>query len=374
MAQSVVLDGDASPSTAKMTLVSLDAGNAPVVVKTDSQMLGDIAASNSKPATFQIWVKDDARPGKYSLPLRIKYTYLAEADQQGTESVTYRYTDRDMTIDLPFVIRSAINLDVTQVKAQDINAGGSGYLLATLKNNGVESGSKTIAKIAHSEGSPVIPVDSSVYIGSFAPGDEVNTKFKVSVSKDAQGQNYPLDLYATYENTDGVTLDTPVKTLGISVAPKIKFSAVGKPIEISQGESKRIEVTYRNDADTTAYLAEARIKPVGSLKSSDNLAYLGDIKSGETATAVFEISASGDTETKEYAVDSEIRFRDALGTSQTSDTIKVPVEVTMAGAVGLITADPLAILVLLAIIVGGGYYFGVRRKETATKSVRDGLP
>lgn len=220
----------------------------------------------------------------------------------------------------------------------------------------------------------MIPVDSSVYIGTFAPGDEVNTKFKVSVSKDAQGQNYPLDLYATYENTDGVTLDTPVKTLGISVSPKIQFSTVGKPIEISQGENKRIEVTYRNDADTTVYLAEARIKPVGSLKSSDNLAYLGNIKSGETATAVFEISASGDAETKEHVVDSEIRFRDALGTSQTSDTIKVPLEVTFTGAVGLLAVDPLAILILLAIIIGGGYYFGLRRKETTTKSVRDSLP
>lgn len=372
MAQSGVLDGDASPSTAKMTLVSLDAGNAPVVVKTDTQSLGDIAASSGKPVTFQVWVKDDARPGKYTLPLRIKYTYLAEADQQGTESVTYRYTDRDMTIDLPFVIMSAINLDVTQVKAQDINAGGTGYLVATLRNSGVETGTKTIAKIARSEGSPIIPVDSSVYIGSFVPGDEVNTRFKVSISKDAQGQNYPLDLYATYENTDGVTLDTPVKRLGISVAPKIMFTAVGKPIEVSPGENKRIEVTYRNDADTTAYLAEARIKPVGSLKSSDNLAYLGNIKSGETATAVFEISASGDTEPKEYAVDSEIRFRDSLGTSQTSETIKVPVEVIPAGAVGLLTADPLAILVLIVIIVGGGYYFGVRRKETASKSAGDG--
>lgn len=374
MAQSGVLDSDATPSTAKTVLVSLDAGDAPVVVKSDNQMLGDITASNSKPTTFQVWVKDDARAGKYTLPLHIKYTYLAEADQQGTESVTYRYTDRDVTVELPFVVRSAINLDVTKVTAQDINAGGSGYLLATLKNTGVDSGAKTIAKIARSEGSPVIPVDSAVYIGSFAPGDEVNTKFKVAVSKDAQGQEYPLDLYATYENADGLALETPMKRLGISVAPKIMFSTVGKLIEISPGETKRIEVTYRNDADTPVYLAEARITPVGSIKSSDNLAYLGDIQPGETARAIFEIMASSDAEPKAYAIDSEIRFRDALGTSQTSDIVKVPVEIIPAGAVGLITADPLALLVLIGIIICGGYYVGIRRKGATVKSAGDSLP
>nr|WP_319538123.1 S-layer protein [uncultured Methanospirillum sp.] len=374
MTHSDVLDGDATPSTAKMVLVSLDAGDAPVVVKSDTQMLGDIAASNAKPVTFQVWVKDEARAGKYILPLHITYTYLAEADQQGTESVTYRYTDRDMTIDLPFEVRSAINLDVTKLTAQDINAGGSGYLLATLKNTGVDSGAKTIAKIARSEGSPVIPVDSAVYIGAFAPGDEVNTKFKVSVSKDAQGQEYPLDLYATYENVDGVTLDTPIQHLGIAVAPKIVFSTVGKPVEISQGETKEIEVMYRNDADTSVYLAEARITPVGSLKGSDNLAYLGDIKPRETARAVFRITASGEAEPGTYAMDSEIRFRDALGTSQTSDIVKVPVEVVSAGPSGFITADPLAVLLLLGIIIGGGYYFTVRRKASGVKSAGDSLP
>ncbi len=371
MGKSDVLDGDVNPSTAKMVLVSLDAGNAPVVVKSDSQMLGDIAGSSAKPATFQVWVNDDARAGKYILPLRVRYTYLAEADQQGTESVTYRYTDRDLTLELPLEVRSAINLDVTKLSTQDINAGGSGYLLATLKNSGVNSGAKTIAKIARTEGSPVIPVDSAVYIGAFAPGDEVSTKFKVSVSKDAQGQEYPLDLYATYENADGVTLDTPVQHLGIAVSPKVVFSTVGKPVEISPGETKEIEVTYRNDADTSVYLAEARITPVGSLKSSDNLAYLGNIKPGETGIAVFAISASAEAEPGTYAMDSEVRFRDALGTSQTSDTIKVPVEIVSGGPVGFITTDPLAVLLLLGIIIVGGYYFTVRRKVSAVKSVGD---
>jgi hypothetical protein len=371
MTESSVLDSGDVPSTAKMVLVSLEAGDAPVIIKSDSQMLGAIPASNAKSASFQIRVKDNARAGHYELPLHVKYTYLAEADQQGTESVTYRYTDRDKTINIPFVVRSAINLDVTGVSTQDLNAGGSGYLLATLKNTGINSGEKTIARINRSDGSPVVPVDGAVYIGTFAPGDEVNTKFKVAVSKDARGQEYPLDIYASYENTDGETLDTPTKRLGIPVGEKIKFSVINKPAEINAGEKKLIQVEYHNDGTSPAYKAEARVTVVDPFKSSDNLAYLGDILPGETAKAVFEIETSDTAEAKLYGLDSEIRFRDALETSQTTDTIKVPVKVIASSPVGFITADPLAILVLIGIIIGAGYYVATRRKISTSKLVRD---
>ena len=217
MSQSSLLDREDVPSTAKMVQVSLDAGDAPVVISSESQTLGDIPGSSSKPVAFRFRVKDEATAGKYTLPLTIRYTYLAEADQQGSESVSYRYDEKDLVINLPFEVKSAINLDVTQVSVENVNAGGAGFITATLKNVGTDPGTKTIAKIKRNEGSPVIPIDSSVYVGSFAPGDEVKTKFKVSVADDAQPQIYPLDLYATYENTNGETLDTPTKRLGIPV-------------------------------------------------------------------------------------------------------------------------------------------------------------
>ncbi|MDD1729652.1 MAG: S-layer protein, partial [Methanospirillum sp.] len=363
MVESQILEQDDVPSTAKMVLVSLEAGDAPVLVKSDSQMLGDIAASHAKSATFQVRVKDDARAGKYTVPLHVRYTYLAEADQQGTESVTYRYIERDLILELPFVIKSAITLDVTDVTTDDINAGGSGYVLATLKNSGTDAGLKTVAKISRDDGSPVVPVDSAVYIGSFTPGETVQTKFKVSIANDAQQQKYPLNLFASYENADGETLNTPIQRVGIPVKEKIRFSVVSTPAMITSGGQKIIEVDYQNDGDSPVYKAEARITLVDPFTSNDALAYLGDIKPGEHARALFEISASDDADEKTYALDSEVRFRDALDISQTSDTVKVPITVTSSGAFAFITADPVAVLLLLVIIIGGGYYyFGVRRK------------
>ena len=60
--------------------------DAPVLIKSDPQMIGDIKASDNSEVTFDIRVKDDAKAGSYMLPLTVDYTYLADADQQGTDS------------------------------------------------------------------------------------------------------------------------------------------------------------------------------------------------------------------------------------------------------------------------------------------------
>jgi hypothetical protein len=83
MVQSGIVDRDDVPSTAKMVRVTLLPDGAPILIKSDTQMIGDIAGSESKPVKFQIRVKDDGKAGTYNLPVQIEYTYLAAAEQWG---------------------------------------------------------------------------------------------------------------------------------------------------------------------------------------------------------------------------------------------------------------------------------------------------
>ncbi len=132
---------------------------------------------------------------------------------------------------------------------------------------------------------------------------------------------------------------------------------------ISPGQKGGIEVTYRNDGDATAYSAEARISAVDPFTSNDDLAYLGDIKPGESGTAKFEISTASDATKKTYGLDSEVRYRDALDNSQISDTVKVPVTVVASGGIASLLGNPIIVAVLLVIILGGGYYLYTQRQK-----------
>ncbi len=363
MVQSGIVDRDDVPSTAKMVKVTLNAGDAPVLIKSDPQMIGDIKASNNSQVTFDIRVKDDAKAGTYTLPLTIEYTYLADADQQGTDSLTYRYIKKDLQIELPFVVKSAINLDVLSVTPENINAGGSGYVTLQLKNSGADTGKKAIAKLSRNGNSPIVPVDSTVYIGTFEPGQTVDTKFKVSVSKDGEPQTYPLSVLVSYENADGETLETPVEEFGVPVGSKVSFTVTSPAGETSPGKKQAISVTYRNDGAATAYSAEARISAVDPFTSNDDLAYLGDLKPGESGTAKFEISTASDATQKTYGLDSEVRYRDALDNSQISDTVKVPISVVPSGGIASLLGNPIVIALLLVIIIGAGYTFHTRRQK-----------
>ncbi|NLV26786.1 MAG: S-layer protein [Methanomicrobiales archaeon] len=360
--QTGIVERDDNPSTAKMVKVSLLPGDSPALIKSDPQMIGDVAGSASIPAKFEIWIPDDAKAGRYSLPVVLDYTYLASAEQEGTDNIAYRYVGKKVTLEMPFVIKSAINLAVTHVQADGINAGGSGYVTLTLQNNGTNSGERAVAKLSKSENSPILPVDSSVFIGTFEPGQSVDTRFRVSVSEDADAQKYPLNVQITYNNENGETLDTPGIEFGVPVGSKTDFTITSPPAEMNQGQKSVIDVVYRNDGSAPVYYAEVRLSAVDPFTSNDDLAYLGDLKPGETGVAHFQVSVDSGATIKSYGLDSEVKYRDALDDSQVSDTIKVPITITPNQGLGSLLGNPIVIGVLLIVIIGLGYFTYNKRK------------
>lgn len=362
--QSGIVETDDNPSTAKMVTVSLLGGDTPALIKSDPQMIGDIQGSQRVPASFEIRIPDDARAGQYSLPVVLNYTYLQNAEQQGTDSITYRYVEKRITFDLPFVVKSAITMEIADVKTENINAGGSGFITLTLKNVGTDTGKNAVANLSRSGNSPIIPVSSSVYIGTFAPGNTTTAKYKVSVSKDAEPQDYPISIAVVYDNADGETVVTPSQKIGVPVGADIDFSVTSESPELHPGKKSFIEVTYRNDGSVPVYGTEVRISAVDPFTSSDDLSYLGDLRPGESGVARFGLTVNSAADTKIYGLDSEVKYRDALDESHVSDTIKVPVTIVSNSGIGAFTSNPVVIGFLLVIILGGGYYlFEARRKQ-----------
>jgi hypothetical protein len=124
-----------------------------------------------------------------------------------------------------------------------------------------------------------------------------------------------------------------------------------------------IQVEYQNTGVTTAFNAQARLSVFDPFTSTDDTAYLGDLKPGQTATARYQMSADDTAAVKDYTLDSEIRYRDALDISHNSDIIHVTVQVQPKPAsAGLMQALPI-IVVLALICIGAGYYFLVMKKK-----------
>lgn len=361
--QSGIIERDDNPNTAKMVTVSLLAGDSPALIKSDPQMIGDIRGSQSVPASFVVLVPDDAKAGKYSLQVVLNYTNMNNAEQEGTDTITYRYVKREVTFNLPFIVRSAINLQVDDIKTENLSAGGSGFITLTLKNIGTDTGESAVATLNQSGNSLIIPVSSSVYIGTFAPNTTKIVKYKVSVSKEAESQDYPIDIAIIYENKDDETLVTPFQKIGIPVQSDVDFTIISEAPELYPGKKQFISVTYRNDGSVPVYSAEVRISAIDPFTSADDLSYLGDLKPGESRVARFGLTVDASADTKVYGLDSEVKYRDALDDTHISDTIKVPINVVLTQGISSLVLNPIVIGIIIVFILGVGYYiFEFHRK------------
>lgn len=361
--QSTIINRDDLPNTAKMVSVRLDPSGAPLSVKSDPQMVGDIPGGSSTLVNIHVKFANGAAPGIYTVPLLVDYTFLSSAEQYGADMISYNYQTKQETIPLLLKVKSDVSIDVEDLETDSLNVGTEGYLTLSIKNTGFENAKKAIVRIAQNGASPIVPTDGSVYIGDFGPGELKECIFKAAVSSDAEEQTYPLDVYVEYENSDGDVVTSDTETVGVPVGGKIDFEVISAPSTVYAGEKTVIEVVYRNSGAATVYNAQARISAVDPFSSNDDTAFLGDIASGETVTARFEMSVDPSGTFKSYGLDSEIRYRDALDNSQISDTMKVEIEIVERSGIMTMLSNPILLSVIAILIIGAGYYLWSRRKK-----------
>jgi hypothetical protein len=361
--QTGYIERDDLPNTAKFVTATLAPGDSPVIVKSDSQVVGDLTGGKSVQVVYNIKIPKQAASGEYILPLSISYQYLAGAEQTAGDLIEYNYKTKTVVVTLPVKIEPNVFLEVSPVSSGGLTVGTEGYLDLNITNSGGEDAHDAIIKIVRNGNSPVTPTDSSVYIGDFPAGNSTVGRFKVSVSRDAEAQEYPVDIIAIYKNHEGDTVTSAPVTVGIPVQGKIGFDVVATDSKMTAGKKKVIEVTYLNSGDTIAYNAQARISVVDPFTSNDDSAYLGDIAPGKTAVARYEVGVSQDAVAKDYALDSEVRYRDSLENSQISDTVKVPVTVVQPTATEGIMANLVVIVAGVIVVVAAGYYLLVMRKK-----------
>jgi hypothetical protein len=71
------------------------------------------------------------------------------------------------------------------------------------------------------------------------------------------------------------------------------------------------------------------------ISSDDDEAFIGELGPGESAEITFEVSTAGSTFAKDYPVSVDFEYDREDGTTQVSDTFRLPVTVEEGGGGGL---------------------------------------
>jgi hypothetical protein len=346
------IDREEPPNTAKSLSVGLLSGDAPVVIKSDPVMIGDLPGGANGTASFSLKINTDAPAGTYNLPLSYRYSYLYASYVYDNSTMENTYYSVTGTVDIQLKIKPDIKVDVLSATAENLNAGSGGYIDLTIRNAGSDNGKNAVVKVLRNGQSPVLPNDSSVYIGDFPPGAVASCRYRVFVSPEAQPQVYPIDVIVIYQDAEGDYVTSRSTTVGIPVGGKVDFAIVSGPVVMNPGNKKTVQVEYRNTGAAPVYSAQARIVAVDPFTTSDDISSLGDLRPGDSAFATFGLTADREATVKEYGLDSEVRYRDANNNSYVSDTIDVRVSVVQAGGFTSIKSNPvylsIAVLALLA--------------------------
>lgn len=362
---SSVIDRADLPATAKFVTVTMTSGNAPLVIKSDPQMIGDIPGQTRKSVTIYAKIDSNAPAGTYTVPVNLTYTRIDSVIQYQVDTFRDYYIQDNSTVLVPVVIKEEVLPEIVSAVPDHLIAGADGYLDLTIKNAGTLNGTKTTVKVIRNDDSPVIPADSSVYIGDFPAGSTFSCRYKVSVAETAKNSSYPVDVVVVYQNNEGDYVTSRTETAGVAVGSKVDFAIQSPPAEMSPGSKKIIQVVYKNTGSTPVRSAQARISAVKPFTSTSDISYLGDLAPGQTAVADFQLTVSSDATVKEYGLDSEIRYLDDLNTTSISDPMKVTVEVNYLTGLAGILSNSVYLSVIIAVIIGivySLYYFRKKRQ------------
>jgi len=179
------------------------------------------------------------------------------------------------------------------------------------------------------------------------------TKFTIEINKDTPAGTYPLTLELSYQyqnnvqvggdefdSTTGLVTNkevgiwyenkTQTQTINIEVKKEPYFEVTNVTGDLYPDEGGMLRVTYKNVGEESATDATVRLSAADPFSTTDDQAYLGTLKPGESAVAVFDMDVDETATPKPYSLSSEILYEDADGHDQVSDTVKINTEVLEA--------------------------------------------
>jgi hypothetical protein len=197
-------------------------------------------------------------------------------------------------------------------------------------------------------------------IPDLAVGESADFSFDVEVSSAGDPGSRQLSFVVRYENDDGNARTSDPLATRIDVgAERDPFAVDLRESTISAGGEGRLTVVVTNAEDETLSDISAKLFVDDPISSSDDEAFIDALDPGESAEITFQVSTGGSTFAKAYPVSVDFEYDRADGTTQVSDSFRLPVTVEASSGGGL----PIGLLVGVgAVVLVGAAIVVVRRR------------
>jgi len=313
---------------------------------TAESFVGDWHPGETKTATVPVAVAGDAERRDYTITGQVSYT---DADGLARSSKVFRSSVRPLA-------EQAFSLSTVD---GTLRVDAEGTVTGTVTNDGPLTA--TDAVVVFRPVSPNFDVGETEFaVPNLAPGESAPFSFDVEVSSAADPGSRQLRFVVEYRTEDGDERTSDTLPARIEVAPERDVVAVERvDATVPAGGSGRLTLRVTN-VDTEALSdISAKLFVDDPLSTSDDEAYVGHLAPGETAEISFEMTAAGSAFPKDYPVSIDFEYDRPDGTTELTDTFRLPVTVEERRR-GTLPFGVLAV-VGAAILVGAGSVVWRRR-------------
>lgn len=298
--------------------------------------IGDLKPGETAKASFYVSL-EVSKGGVY--PVKLRLVYLDDyGNLKESDPVSFGIT-----------VLSKPEISVKEIESR-LYVNSKGDLIVEMTSNlDLSSASARI-----SVSSPLSALSSECYIGDVKAGEKFKAFFKLRASSEAKATKYPAELYIKFKAGDDF-VETDAIKIGVEVLPEIEFEVIGTP-QIRAGEEKIVTFSIRNTGSAEIRDATARLVIVSPFTSSDDTAYIGNLKPGEVANASFKLSVDRDATPKLYALNLEVKYKAENGDWVISAPAKAVIDVKPYEVSYI-----LYLVVAILIVLGAIYYLRRRR-------------
>src|SRR3990167_1126659 len=321
-----------------------------------SPNVGHLFAQGVWKKTFRVKASNDAPAAKYKL--RVKFQYFVDNKPIDAAKV------HDFFID---VKKEGIILGVANIITvpSAVRPGDNYVELDTYIENSGSKNSKSVEavlnlpeKLKHSYTN-----NNRLWIGKLAANESKKATFFINIEDDAKPAKYNLDLEFNY-----MDLDNNKYTKKVIIPFLVKEKPIIDVVDVKgngkAGSAINLEVYLKNTGTEDAEAVDARLITQSSQPFSfdSRSNYIGELKVGETAKAIFKVKIDKDAEFKEHFLKMLIR---AKGDSDKGDeniytfNRRAVIQVEGKAPNRLIGVGIIAV----AIVIGLGIFKIVRKKS-----------
>lgn len=341
-------------TTARNVVVRLDADDAPIDVTTRRQAVGTVGEDEPRDVSFGIEVPDDAEPGTYEVDVDIEYRYTEKV--KDTDAIT---AQEEKSTDESFTVKVEVD-DGPRFRVENVSSslrvGEEGEVTGTIVNVGEQDATDAEVQFP-TEAENLFPLETAVAVGDVPAGESAEFSIPIEVGTEAEAVPKRFDLPVSFSDENGIRQTDDDPSFLADIAPERDTFGV-EPVNrtITAGSGTTLEVTFTNNREETLTDIEPKLFTDSPFSSSSDEGFIQSLDPGESETVRFDLSASGSATAKTYPVTVDVRYQDAKGNSQITDSYRLPIDVlepVESGGLGSLGTIAMVVVSLLA--VGGGY-------------------